>query len=164
MAAGITLRLYDYAAANYTERAVGTTATESGVGIAYIEGRIDAIAVVYEVSGAILRTESVDEGNTWSTPVSIATGTYPQLAYCAAQYTEMLCYMNASHAVCVRTKRGTADWSSEIEVCAGADGDTATVTWTSNSRGVVWVVHHQGSGGIARYTSADNGRTWAADT
>jgi len=165
---GLRLRIYDHHHTEYIERGVGVI-TDTGAGIAINEdiGRVPLIVVVYDHGGQIKRLYSGDDGKTWSAPVSVTAGTYPQL--CASPVDagggiEILVYLNASNNCCVRRKLGTGDWGSEIPVAAAVAGDTATVTWLKGqSRSGEWLVflRQVSDGAIRRYKSLDNGRTWA---
>jgi len=161
--AGIVLLCYDHADPEVRlTRPVTSAGSTAGLGIAWIAGRIPELAVYYVDSDGVERVSSTDQGRTWSEPVSIATGTYPQAAY--SHMVEICCYINASNAVCVRRKLGTGTWSAEITVASGSAGDTADIVALSGERTHTWVVFHKTSTGeITRYKSADDGRTWAAD-
>lgn len=161
---GVMLRIYDHTTSAHTaERRVTAAASATGVGISYIDGRTDSIAVYYDESGTIKRVSSTDEGRTWGAAVSIATGTYPQAAYSPAEQLEMCCYLNASNQVCVKRKLGTGNWGSEIVIAAGTSGDVAAITPLLGERTSAWVVFVKSSGSIRRYKSTDAGRTWALD-
>ncbi len=160
----IILRIYDYSANAYAfERTVIAESSATGLGIAYVSGRNDEIAIYHDEGGTIKRLASTDEGRTWSSAVSIATGTHPQAAYSPSDMTEMCCYTNASNKICVKRKLGTGTWSAEIEVASVGANDTATLTPLLGGRTGDWVLFLTSGGAIRRYKSLDTGRTWTLD-
>ena len=157
---GVAVRVYDYGSAAFTEIVIPNIIADTGLGIAYTEGHVDELAVVYDTEGVVYRITSDDEARTWSTPVAITTGTNPAIKYSPEDRREMLCYIHDA-VVYVRCKVGTAAYGAAIEVCSCANGDTAVVTRIKDSRSNTWVVFLSTADGIHRYASSNNGLAWA---
>ena len=156
----IKLGVYDHAAAaNVVRTAKTLTGVLTGLGLAVVAGRINKLALAWDQAGTIYRSESVDQGKTWGSDVSIASGSSPSLAH--GQNTELLAYVSGGHA-CIKRKLGDGAWSAAIAPDDALTVDSVSVAYLGGERNNAWVLFaHETSGAIRRLISTDNGRTWA---
>ncbi len=157
---GPTVRIYDHDHKTHVDRAVGVT-MESSRGICLREDRKDSLRIAYSSAGTVYIIESLDEGRTWSAPVSVAVGTNPSVKYFFADGCEMLAYINDSANACVRRRLGTGAYGAEIVIAAATD---VTATPIRDSRQGLWVAFlRDAAGNISRYKSFDSGKNWSLD-
>ena len=97
--------------------------------------------------------------------MSIATGTYPSIAYSPVDGCELVCYIRNANLY-VRRKLGeTASYGAEILVAAVAADSMATITPIADSRLGLWVIALKDAGGaLHRYTSRNSGASWTIDS
>ncbi len=157
----IKVRIYDFGNKDYQDRTVNTTPPENSCGIAYTAGKNAGLSVVYDISGAVYRRVSYNEGKTWGSAVSIATGTNPQVCYCEKSKTEVVTYYAGSSIYAI-IKKADGDFGSPILIAASDDAP-ASIAVCPGTRDYKLVCDVVQSGAIKRYVSTDDGNTWSLE-
>ena len=158
---GAYLRIYNTEETPFVDRVISTTAFASA-GITAVKGRFENIKVAYDIGGSVSYVQSTDEAKTWSAPVSIVTGTCPQIAYNPIDNVEMVSYFSGS-SIYVKRRLGDGAYGSAVAV-GNAIESPAPITFIPGSRTAKWVVFLTDTGNaIKRYTSVDSGKAWALD-
>lgn len=159
----IVVKVYSFDTLAATDpRTIVDDPCEHGVGCCVVPDKVESLVVVFDSSGSVLRTASVDQGRTWSEPVSIATGSYPQIGYAPADLTEMCSYISGGKVYVTRKCGPTATWGTPIEVTE-SDDQPAPITPVAGKRGKWVMLVAKVDSTIRRYSSSDSGRTWALD-
>jgi hypothetical protein len=105
---------------------------------AYQDGTAYHIAIVYVDGSDVKCIYSADDGTTWSTPVTVAAGSYPAL--CAIG-TKLYCaYIDGGNLFLKTSDNGGETWSTDTQI----NDNPGTVSAEENSvdihsAGIVWV-------------------------
>ena len=105
---------------------------------AYQDGANYQVAIVYMNAGNVDCVYSADDGNTWSTPVTVAAGSYPAL--CAIGTTLYCAYIDSGDLFVKTSDDGGQTWGSAEQI----NDNPGTVSEEENavdihSAGIVWV-------------------------
>jgi PKD domain len=105
---------------------------------AFQQGSAIDVAIVYVDGGVVKCVYSSDDGSTWSSPVTVATGSYPAL--CAVGNKLYCAYIDQGNLFLVTSDDGGATWSTAEQI----NDQAGTVSAEENavdihSAGIVWV-------------------------
>jgi hypothetical protein len=155
------LRIFDYGNKKHQDRDVKSDIPEHSCGVCFTAGRKAGLTVVYDLAGSVYRTESFSEGKNWSSSVSIATGTCPQVCYSEQARLEITTYFVTDSIYC-KIKKGEGPYGSAILI-ATSDEAPAAITVLPGTREHKILAELVQSGVINRYVSKDDGKTWAIE-
>ena len=105
---------------------------------AYQDGSAFHVAIVYVDGGNVKCVYSADDGNAWSTPVTVAAGSYPAL--CAIGTKLYSAYIDGGNLYLKTSEDGGATWGAAEQI----NNEPGTVSAEENavdihSAGIVWV-------------------------
>lgn len=124
------------------------------------------IRLVFEREGSALKTDSDDNGDTWSTPVTVfAAGTHPDIAYDPRSQTILYATYNGGELI--GRVQGPAEsvpgaeftFMDNSSTPLSADDASFHVTPAADNADS-WLLVLQSGGEIKRYQSTDDAETW----